>query len=232
MKQGKYAAPVKRRRRRRNPLKPVLIAMAVVLLLGCAAGSTLAWLTSSTAPVTNTFTVGKVEIDLTEPQWTDLHANGAKMVPGCTITKDPKVTVKAGSEPCYLFVKITESTDPKLSDYIAYEVSEYSTDNPDGWRKLTGAENVWYKEIPTATAVDTYHSILAAGSLESGYSWSENQVLVKPTVTKADMDALDAPNAAKPTLSFQAAAVQFYKSNGVKFDPVDALKEITWAART
>ena len=98
MKQGKYAAPV-RRRRRRNTLKPMLIAMAVVLLLGCVTGGTLACLTSTTGAVTNTFTVGDINITLDET------TSDYKMIPGYTIAKDPKVTVAANSEKCYLFVK-------------------------------------------------------------------------------------------------------------------------------
>ena len=89
MKQGKYAAPV-RRRRRRNTLKPMLIAMAVVLLLGCVTGGTLAWLTDKTDEVINTFTTSDINITLTE---TDAVNNAAsfKMIPGYTITKAPKV---------------------------------------------------------------------------------------------------------------------------------------------
>ena len=54
------------------------------------------------------------------------------------------------------------------------------------------------------------------------YTWADNQVLVKPTVTKADMEALNVEGAKKPTLTFAAYAVQLYKSNGVKFTPAEA----------
>lgn len=213
MKQGKYAAPV-RRRRRRNTLKPMLIAMAVVLLLGCVTGGTLAWLTSTTGPVTNTFTVGDINIELTESEDLDL-----KMIPGYTITKDPKVTVKANSEACYLFVKIDESEN--LDDYIAYAVDT-------GWTKMTevaGVDNVWYIEITSNTTADTYYPILAAGSITESnvtYSWTDNQVLVKPTVTKEMMDALDKADAVQPTLTFQAAAVQYFKNNTESFTVAEA----------
>ena len=64
MNRGKYAAP--RRRRRRSTLKPLLVAMAVVLLIGCVAGGTLAWLTSTPDAVTNTFTNSDITITLEE----------------------------------------------------------------------------------------------------------------------------------------------------------------------
>lgn len=217
MKQGKYAAPV-RRRRRRNTLKPMLIAMAVVLLLGCVTGGTLAWLTSTTDPVTNTFTVGDINIELKESENLDL-----KMIPGYTIAKDPKVTVKAGSEACYLFLKIDESST--LNQYIAYAVDS-------GWTKMTevtGVNNVWYRTIASATTADADYPILAAGTTTVGevnYSWAANQVLVKPTVTKGMMDDLNKTGAVQPTLTFKAAAVQYNKTNGNAFTVDEAYAQV------
>ena len=216
MKQGKYAAPV-RRRRRRNPLKPMLIAMAVVLLLGCVTGGTLAWLTSTTGEVINTFTVGDINIGLTET------TTEYKMIPGYTIAKDPKVTVKAGSEACYLFLKIDESST--LNQYIAYAVDS-------GWTKMTevtGVNNVWYRTIASATTENTDYPILAAGTTTVGevnYSWAANQVLVKPTVTKGMMDDLNKTGAVQPTLTFKAAAVQYNKTNGNAFTVDEAYAQV------
>lgn len=74
--------------------KTFIIALCLALVVAFAAGGAIAWLTATTGTVTNTFTVGNIDIDLTETT-TDY-----KMVPGNTIAKDPKVTVKAGSEAC------------------------------------------------------------------------------------------------------------------------------------
>ena len=49
-----------------------LSVVALVLVLCCAVGGTLAWLTDTTDPVTNTFTVGDIDIDLTESDHLDL----------------------------------------------------------------------------------------------------------------------------------------------------------------
>ena len=46
--------------------KAWLSALAVVLVLCCAVGGTLAWLTQKTDAVVNTFTVGDINITLTE----------------------------------------------------------------------------------------------------------------------------------------------------------------------
>lgn len=191
MKQGKYAAPV-RRRRRRNTLKPMLIAMAVVLLLGCVTGGTLAWLTSTTGPVTNTFTVGDINITLDET------TSDYKMIPGYTIAKDPKVTVAANSEKCYLFVKVTKSTN--FDNYMTYEMAS-------GWTAVDGTTGVYYRVVEPSTSEQKF-SVL-----------KDDQVSVLGTVTKA---AMETANASKPTLTFQAAAVQYNKNNTTEFTVADA----------
>ena len=83
--------------------RTLALILALVLVFGAAVGGTIAYLTDTTDPVTNTFTVGNIDITLAETK------DDFKMVPGCDIAKDPKVTVTANSEDCWLFVKIDES---------------------------------------------------------------------------------------------------------------------------
>lgn len=193
MKQGKYAAPV-RRRRRRNTLKPMLIAMAVVLLLGCVTGGTLAWLTSTTDPVTNTFTTSDITIGLAETK-----GNSFKMIPGYTIEKDPKVTVEAGSEECWLFVKVEKSDN--FDSFMEYQMA-------DGWTQLQGVTGVYYRKVLTADIGTTY-SVLKG-----------DQVTVKSDVTKANMNALTTET--YPTLTVTAYASQLYRSAGSEFTAAEA----------
>lgn len=159
--------------------KKVLSIVAVVLVLCCAIGGTLAWLTDKTDPVVNTFTVGDINIELTESENLDL-----KMVPGNTITKDPKVTVKANSEACWLFVKVEESAN--FGDFMTYEMA-------DGWTALPDVTGVYYREV-SATTADTDFAVL-----------KDNQVKVLDTVTKT---MLEAAKTDAPTLTFTAYAVQ------------------------
>lgn len=82
--------------------KIVLIAMvALVLALGAAVGTTVAWLVDTSETVENTFTVGDINIELKETT-----GSNYKIVPGSSQAKDPTVTVKAGSEKCYVYVLI------------------------------------------------------------------------------------------------------------------------------
>lgn len=82
--------------------KALLLVLAAALVVVASIGGTLAWLSDKTTAITNTFTAGDVGITLTE-------TTGANytLVPGATISKDPKVTVAASSEDCYVFVKVT-----------------------------------------------------------------------------------------------------------------------------
>ena len=173
-------------RKTRSAMRRMLFTLALVLVVAVASvGGTIAWLTASTAPVTNTFTVGDINIELNETT-TDY-----KMVPGNIIAKDPKVTVEAGSEACWLFVKIEKSSN--LDSFITYSVDE----GADKWTKLTGVtgvDNVYYREVAAVTA-DT-----------SFYVLKSNQVTVKDTVTKTMMNGLT--DATRPTLTFTAYAVQ------------------------
>ena len=158
--------------------KTLALVLALTLLVAGVVGGTLAWLTDQTAEVKNTFTVGDINIDLTETT-TDY-----KMIPGNTIAKDPTVTVKANSEACWLFVKVTESTD--LKDFITYAIAE-------GWTALPGVDGVYYREVP-ASAADQTFSVLA-----------DDAVTVKSDVTRT---MLETAKTDAPTLTFQAYAIQ------------------------
>ena len=158
--------------------KTLALVLALTLLVAGVVGGTLAWLTDRTAEVKNTFTVGDINIDLTETT-----AN-YKMVPGNTIAKDPTVTVKANSEACWLFVKVTESAN--LGDYITYNIA-------DGWTALAGVDGVYYREVGAVTN-DVDFLVL-----------KDNIVTVKDTVTKA---MLETAKTNAPTLTFKAYAIQ------------------------
>lgn len=162
--------------------KLVVAMLAVTLLIGCAIGGTVAWLTDKTTAVTNTFTYGNINITLDETT-----GSSYKIIPGVDITKDPKVTVKANSEACWLFVKVQEA-GTFVADKVTYSIA-------DGWTKLTGVtgvDNVYYCEVDATTA-DTDFAVLR-----------DNKVTVSDTLTKEDIKNITT----NPTLTFTAYAVQ------------------------
>ena len=175
--------PRSARRARKSLSRKALVVLSLMMVLAVAAvGGTIAWLTDSTDAVTNTFTVGNINIDLTETKNLDL-----KMVPGNTIVKDPKVTVLEDSEACWLFVKVEKSDN--LDSFISYTVDS-------SWTALDGVTGVYYREVPAVTT-DTTFSVLA-----------NDKVTVKDTVTKSMMDAITNGSASAPTLAFTAYACQ------------------------
>ena len=123
----------------------LLVLCAAILVAGSVMG-TLAWLTAKSETITNTFAVGNISITLTETT-----GDTYKLVPGVQVEKDPTVTVKAGSEKCYLFVKV-------VNGIAAIEDSEDSIASQmvaNDWVALTGVENVYY-----------YNGLVDAGATE------------------------------------------------------------------
>lgn len=165
-------------------VKAFVAILALVLALGCAAGGTFAWLTAQTGTVTNTFTYGDINIELTESTGTSYT-----IVPGVDITKDPKVTVKANSEDCWLFVEVEENGTFVPSN-VTYSIA-------DGWMKGDGTnipENVYYRQVPATTA-DTDFAII-----------KDNKIYVSEELTKDDIKTITTAN--QPKLKFTAYAVQ------------------------
>lgn len=122
--------------------KTLVLVLAFMLIAALSITGTWAYLTATTDSVVNTFTVGKVAIDLTEE---NPEGQTAKMIPGTEIVKDPKATVKADSEDCWLFVKITESEN--FGSYMTYSVA-------DGWTKLS--DGVYYRQVSASTADQSF----------------------------------------------------------------------------
>lgn len=124
----------------------VMVAMMLVVAMVSVAG-TIAFLTSSTGPVENTFTVGKVEITLDETD-VDLYGkkdgntrvtkNSYKLIPGHTYTKDPTVHVADGSEECWVFVKVVDEISAiEDTKTIAAQMTE------KGWTLVDGEANIY-----------------------------------------------------------------------------------------
>ena len=181
------------RRRRGISTKTLVALLSLVLLLGCSLGGTLAWLSDRTDPVTNTFTVGDIDITLTET------TEDYKIVPGVNIAKDPKVTVEANSEACWLFVKVDEANWPdfKEEDNTTLKV-DYTI--ADGWTALPNVTGVYYRQV------------VASGNAQEFYVLADNTVTVSESLTKSEVQGIGTGENA-PTLTFTAYAVQ---QEGVK----------------
>ena len=113
--------------------KALALAICAVMLIAGTALTTLAYLTSQDS-VTNTFTVGDIDIKLDETDVTEygeleyeedgetlkarVKANEYKLVPGVTYVKDPTVYVQNGSEECYVRMLVEVKNIDKLKAAI------------------------------------------------------------------------------------------------------------------
>lgn len=207
--------------KKNNNKKILPLLLALVMLIGCAIGGTLAWLVTETGPVTNTFTVGNITLELTET-W-NTKSDGAatediwqgKMVPGTTLEKDPHVIVKGSSEDCWLFVRVEESCsvpDQSFADFVSYTVGAV-------WSEVeSGADYTVYawKEVVNSNTEDQTFYVL-----EGDTTYTNGCVTIPQTVTKNMMDKVTTGNA--PKLTFTAYAIQ---SENLKKDGA----EVTTAA--
>ena len=190
--------------RRGSALKVALMSFLACLMIFSVIGGSLAWLMTSTDPIVNVFTYGNIRITLAETKGEELSdGRYFKMTPGKVIEKDPKLSVLADSEDCWLFVKIDESSDKALSDYIEYTIA-------DGWTALQEAPGVYFRAVDNSTEAQTF-SVL-----------KDNKVSVKGSVTLEMLQALDSTN--YPKMTFTGYAVQ----RDMSIDAIDSAAE-AWA---
>lgn len=178
--------------------KTFAILLAVMLIIGCMAGGTIAWLISTSNEVVNTFTYGDINIDLWEHEYDattntlsttekTTAVNSYKIIPGVDLKKDPTVTVEAGSEACWLFVKV-ETEGTFVTDKVKYTIDD------SVWTALAGEPGVYYKSIDSITQENTDYNVL-----------KDQKVIVENTLDKDDIKALTSTTA---VLKFTAYAVQ------------------------
>ena len=109
-------------------MKPLLLFLCAVLLVGVSVLGTLAYLTDQ-VEVKNTFTVGKVEITVDEAEVNldgslvtppnRVTQNKYHLVPGGSYAKDPTMTVLKGSEESYVRMLVTVNCANELDAIFA-----------------------------------------------------------------------------------------------------------------
>ena len=206
--------------------KLTMVLVAIILILCCTIGGTLAWLKDTTAPVTNTFTVGKIEITLDEAdvdedgnflkdnkkvetlaQADRVTANAYQAIPGKTYTKDPTLTVKKGNEKCYLFVKFEEVGNPATYyEYTSMLTAEKGWTPGDDTNGVP--EGVWFRTVNETSAEAENDTVF--------YLLQGNTIKVMESVTAETMD-----EAAAASLTWTAYAVQ-YVNDDTDFSPAQA----------
>ena len=172
--------------------KTLTVIIALVLVVVMSVAGTVAYLTSSDT-VTNTFSVGNVQIKLDEAQAKAdgtliegaerVKANSYKLLPGHTYAKDPMVTVLNGSESSYIKMTVTFSKANELDAifdpdgatlttiFNGYDISNWTyKGNTKNAAENTRTYEFWYKEAVAApdgnVALDAlFDSITVPGSI-------------------------------------------------------------------
>lgn len=187
-------------------VKRALLALCLVavVMVGSIAG-TIAWLTDVTPEVKNTFTVGDINIELEETTGKNYH-----IVPGVDFAKDPTVTVKANSEDCWLFVKITAQNWPQLKDSEGFNKVLYGVTD---LQPLEGYEGVYFAKVESSAQDQEIHVLEGSAEFPNGV------IRVSGELTKEEAEELKKNEI---SLTFKAYAIQTAKFD----DPVDAWKEL------
>ena len=124
--------------------KALMLILCAALLVSATVMGTLAYLTDKTDAVTNTFTVGKIDITLTETK-----GNSFKIVPGATDEKNPTVTVVKGSEVCYVYALVTNNLVLNNKTVATVNV------DPAKWESMgTSGNKTLYRYYQTVNAAD------------------------------------------------------------------------------
>lgn len=177
-------------------MKRTILTVAAIALIACGVvGTTVAWLSDTTDPVTNIFTYGNIDITLeeTDDGDGDLLENTYDIKAGTPITKDPIVSVLPGSEDAWVFVKLEKS--PDFDTFLQFTVA-------GDWTALEGYAGVYCLEYTKSEAEF------------SRFVLENNTVDVKPEVTREMLNALET----SPTLKVKAYAVQ----RDAELDAIDA----------
>ena len=161
--------------------KILALVLCVAMLAIAVVGGTLAYFTDTDAK-TNTFTVGNVDITLTEPKWDATgEAEAEDVYPGEPLAKDPTVT-NNGANPCFVRIKV-EGLDQFAQEFNGAMIT-YRTDYVEGalgenWALHTDGYFYYTKVLVVDATTDAlFDQVVIPFALT-------NSVEVKPIVVSA-----------------------------------------------
>lgn len=190
-------------------MKKKLVAMCMVVCLSAIAivGGTLAYFTDD-EEATNTFTVGNVDITLTEPNWAGSGSQDAPEVyPGEPLAKDPTVT-NDGANPCFVRIKVEGLDCLGNAGMITYRTDYVTGKLGDNWVK--GTDNYFYynKVLEVGATTDAlFDQIVIPTGLENGDAETKFNVVVTAEAVQAQ--GAKASWAAVQTMSVAEIAAWF-----------------------
>lgn len=175
--------------------KITAIALVVCLVAVAIVGGSLAYFTDE-EEATNTFTVGNVDITLTEPEWDaalEEDPTAATLIPGRVIAKDPTITVEETSQRAYTFMKV------QLSDDFAQLIADYATAqkiSPNDETQMKALIAAWFSSTvqPKIMKYDLTENYVILGVLspkDPGQSVTYFDAITVPAEVEGDMIKAD-----------------------------------------
>ena len=150
--------------------KILTLAMALSIVAIMAVGATIAYFTDNDA-AKNTFTVGNVSIDLTEPKWDEAGSKDAPEVyPGEALAKDPTVT-NDGKNPCFVRISVSNLDQFGNKGAITYRTDYVPNALGENW-VYNEADKYFY-----------YTKVLAAGETTDALF---DQIVIPTVLTNKD----------------------------------------------
>ena len=168
-------------------MKKKIIAVCLIVAMAAIAvvGGTLAWFTDDEV-ATNTFTVGNVDITLTEPNWTSTGSQDAPEVyPGEPLAKDPIVT-NDGANPCFVRIKVEGLDCLAPAGNITYRTDYVTGKLGDNWVLHTDGYFYYNQVLAVGAKTDAlFDQIVIPTDLENGDAESEFNVVVTAEAVQA-----------------------------------------------
>ena len=160
-----------------NMKKKVAALGLVAAMLLTSAGATLAYFTDKD-DATNTFTVGNVSIDLTEPKW---DANGSKdapeVYPGEALAKDPTVK-NDGKNPCFVRISVTGWDCLAPAGNITYRTDYVDDKLGDNWVKHEDGYFYYSKALAVGETTDAlFDQIVIPTKVTNGFDGNYSLVV-------------------------------------------------------
>ena len=157
--------------------KIAAIAVAAALAATTAISATLAYFTDAEQK-DNVFTVGNVDITLTEPNWdSDGSSDAPEAYPGEALAKDPTVK-NDGANPCFVRIKVEGWDVLGENNKITYRTDYVDNKLGDNW-KLHDDGYFYYNQVLAvgATTDALFDQIVIPTTVTNGFDGSYDLVV-------------------------------------------------------
>ena len=153
MYHGKYKARHLQRRHKRRSKKTGMLFLSLLLVIGMVVGGTVAWLSTKSAPITNTFLPSHVSCSVTE------EFNGT--------TKSNVNVINTGDIDAYIRVKLVSYRTNDAGQHIGGTAELPAFDLGEGWVEHGG---YYYYRLPVAPGGSPETNLTESMTLTDSYT--------------------------------------------------------------